>query len=119
MSYERRPFYFPRNSGFLYLPSFRQRPECSLNNNWLQFQCCGVNNASQWIPHVQGIPVSCCGHEYGAINTITCDEAKAQPHGCIDTFGVWIRSHAASIGIAGVFLILMQVSLVDSVDSAQ
>lgn len=77
------------------------------------FQCCGVNNASDWFLHLgttesQGLPVSCCNHVYGTITTFTCNATVAHTMGCSQSFGNWVQSHAAGIGIAGIFLVLMQ-----------
>ncbi|XP_038215638.1 CD63 antigen-like [Zerene cesonia] len=77
------------------------------------FNCCGVLNSSDWIIHLQtedtlGVPVSCCDHIYGTIQTLTCNTTVAYSTGCSEAFGSWVKSHAGTIGIAGIFLVVMQ-----------
>nr|XP_026501472.1 tetraspanin-4-like [Vanessa tameamea] len=77
------------------------------------FTCCGVINSSDWLSPLntsmtRGVPVSCCNHVYGAINTFTCNTTVAYVTGCSEAFGNWVQSHAAAIGISGIFLVLMQ-----------
>ncbi|CAK1552580.1 unnamed protein product [Leptosia nina] len=77
------------------------------------FTCCGVLNSSDWLPHLNtqetfGVPISCCDHTYGAIQTFTCNTTVAYSTGCSEAFGNWVKSHAGSIGIAGIVLVLMQ-----------
>ncbi|CAG4907738.1 unnamed protein product [Colias eurytheme] len=77
------------------------------------FTCCGVLNSSDWIQHLKtedtlGVPVSCCEHPYGTIQTLTCNTTIAYNVGCSDAFGSWVKSHAGTIGLAGVFLVVMQ-----------
>ncbi|XP_053624371.1 CD63 antigen-like [Plodia interpunctella] len=80
-----------------------------------QFECCGVINATDWLTALDtstsgGLPVSCCRHEYGAVATFECTVHSKNVYttGCSDAFGTWVRSHAGSIGAAGIFLVLMQ-----------
>ncbi|XP_075969224.1 CD63 antigen-like [Anticarsia gemmatalis] len=77
------------------------------------FQCCGVVNASDWLiplgtQDTGGLPVSCCSHVYGTVQTFNCSVPSAYTAGCSDSFGNWVQSHAAGIGVAGIFLVLMQ-----------
>ncbi|CAB3251928.1 unnamed protein product [Arctia plantaginis] len=77
------------------------------------FECCGVVNASDWIiplgtQETNGLPISCCNHIYGTVQTFNCTVDFASRVGCSEAFGNWVQSHAASIGAAGVFLVLMQ-----------
>ncbi|GBP26162.1 CD63 antigen [Eumeta japonica] len=82
------------------------------------FECCGVNGPDEWVERLtvegneeSGIPVSCCPHEFGAIGQMTCtpDGATTYKVGCGEAFGEWVQGHARSIGIAGVFLVLLQL----------
>ncbi|PZC81540.1 CD63 antigen [Helicoverpa armigera] len=77
------------------------------------FECCGVVNASNWLiplntQESKGLPVSCCSHVYGTVATFNCTIDKAYTVGCAESFGNWVQSHAAGIGVAGIFLVLMQ-----------
>ncbi|CAH1646267.1 unnamed protein product [Spodoptera littoralis] len=79
------------------------------------FQCCGVLNASQWLiplgtTETHGLPVSCCSQNYGIVAVLNCNIGmqSAYTTGCSDSFGSWVRSHAAAIGVAGIFLVFMQ-----------
>ncbi|KAG6442160.1 CD63 antigen [Manduca sexta] len=77
------------------------------------FECCGVVNASDWIAplgtqQTGGLPVSCCPHVYGTIQTVNCTVIQAYATGCAEAFGDWVKSHATAIGVAGIFLVLMQ-----------
>ncbi|KOB75323.1 Tetraspanin, partial [Operophtera brumata] len=81
---------------------------------WDEFLCCGVTNASDWLPHLNtqdsdGLPVTCCPSIVGAVSVFNCTVTTAYSPGCADAFGSWTRSHAGTIGVAGVFLVLMQV----------
>lgn len=77
------------------------------------FECCGVVNASDWLvplgtQETLGLPVSCCAHKYGTVQTFNCSVPVAYSTGCSESFGNWVRHHAAGIGGAGVFLVLLQ-----------
>ncbi|CAH2074532.1 unnamed protein product, partial [Iphiclides podalirius] len=77
------------------------------------FSCCGVVNSSDWLGPLgttesQGVPVSCCSHVYGAVQIFTCNTTVAYSTGCSEAFGSWVQSHAAAIGLTGVFMVLMQ-----------
>ncbi|KPJ07929.1 CD63 antigen [Papilio machaon] len=77
------------------------------------FSCCGVANASNWLlplgtTETLGVPVSCCDHVYGTIQTFVCNVTVAYNVGCSDAFGSWVQSHAAAIGITGIFMVLLQ-----------
>ncbi|XP_028028837.1 CD63 antigen-like [Bombyx mandarina] len=77
------------------------------------FECCGVVNSSDWLAPLgtlqsRGLPVSCCSHIYGTIQLFNCTTVEAYPTGCAEAFGNWVQSHAAAIGAAGIFLVLMQ-----------
>ncbi|KPJ00102.1 CD63 antigen [Papilio xuthus] len=77
------------------------------------FSCCGVANASDWLlplgtTETLGVPVSCCDHVYGTIQTFVCNVTVAYNVGCTDAFGSWVQSHAAAIGITGIFMVLLQ-----------
>ncbi|XP_068629885.1 tetraspanin-4-like [Battus philenor] len=77
------------------------------------FSCCGVVNASDWLVpldtvQTQGLPVSCCDQIYGTVQTFTCNVTLAYSTGCTEAFGAWVQSHAAAIGITGIFMVLLQ-----------
>ncbi|CAK1582268.1 unnamed protein product [Parnassius mnemosyne] len=77
------------------------------------FTCCGVVNSSDWLVPLgtvesKGLPVSCCDHVYGTVQTFTCNVTVAYNTGCSDAFGSWVKSHAAAIGVTGIFLVLLQ-----------
>ncbi|KAL0893621.1 hypothetical protein ABMA27_013791 [Loxostege sticticalis] len=81
------------------------------------FSCCGVNNASDWLVPLntassQGLPMSCCNFPYGTIATFNCTLETHTPvlrtDGCAVVFGSWVKSHAAAIGVAGIFLVILQ-----------
>ncbi|XP_072943627.1 uncharacterized protein [Epargyreus clarus] len=77
------------------------------------FNCCGVVNATDWLlplgtQDTLGVPVSCCDHIYGTIHTFSCNVTVAYPTGCSEAFGNWVQNHATAIGVAGIFLVLMQ-----------
>ncbi|KAJ8725435.1 hypothetical protein PYW08_003618 [Mythimna loreyi] len=77
------------------------------------FQCCGVNNASDWFQPLgttttQDLPVSCCNHSPGVVGVFNCTLAQAHKTACAESFGQWVQAHAAGIGVAGIFLVLMQ-----------
>lgn len=57
------------------------------------------------------IPVSCCSISNGVIGSLTCDsESEGLSHvGCVDRFGSYIKSHAVSLGAAGIALAVIQV----------
>jgi CD63 antigen len=76
-----------------------------------QFTCCGLNGAKDWIPVIEGIPVSCCDRTFGAINNVTCELNSTTLHkaGCIDAFGDYIKEHAVSLGGVGIGLAVVQV----------
>ncbi|KAI5634666.1 tetraspanin family domain-containing protein [Phthorimaea operculella] len=78
-----------------------------------EFECCGVNNASDWLAPLDttltgGVPLSCCKVPAGTTGQFTCNTTVAMGTGCATAFGDWARSHAGSIGAAGVFLVLVQ-----------
>lgn len=81
------------------------------------FTCCGVLNSSDWLTPLntmesQGVPISCCDHVYGTITTFNCSTATAYKTGCSEVFGNWVESHATTIGLSGVFLVLIQALIV-------
>ncbi|XP_045784397.1 CD63 antigen-like isoform X2 [Maniola jurtina] len=77
------------------------------------FNCCGVMDSRDWLTPLgtndsQGVPVSCCEHVWGAVNTFTCNTTVAFQLGCAEAFGNWVQKHVAAIGISGVVLVLIQ-----------
>lgn len=56
------------------------------------------------------IPVSCCGDIAGTIGTFTCNNSTETLYrqGCAYSFGHYIRSHAVSLGAAGVAICIIQ-----------
>ncbi|XP_059060700.1 CD63 antigen-like [Achroia grisella] len=83
------------------------------------FSCCGVSNATDWLIPLKtnetgGLPVSCCPHVYGTVQNINCTIHSNESYkvGCSDAFGNWVKAHAGSIGVAGIFLVLLQAVVV-------
>ncbi|XP_039747322.1 CD63 antigen-like [Pararge aegeria] len=81
------------------------------------FSCCGVVSPSDWLTPLdtnasQGVPVSCCSHVWGTINTFTCNTTDAFQSGCAEAFGNWVQKHVGAIGISGIVLVLMQAMAV-------
>ncbi|RVE54769.1 hypothetical protein evm_000536 [Chilo suppressalis] len=79
------------------------------------FRCCGVKNASDWLPILDtqnstGLPVSCCELPVGAVQILNCtvEATTLYRGGCSDAFGSWVQSHIGTIGVAGIFLIILQ-----------
>jgi len=73
-----------------------------------EFQCCGVNNASDWKDPKMGnttIPPSCC-------KEASCDPTKDDKiyiAGCADELESWLKSKIAIIGGVGIGLAFVQV----------
>ncbi|XP_041977761.1 CD63 antigen-like [Aricia agestis] len=77
------------------------------------FTCCGVVNSSDWLVPLNttdtlGLPVSCCSHIPGTVTSFVCNTTMGYSTGCSVAFGDWVQSHAGTIGITGVFLVIMQ-----------
>ncbi|XP_073944355.1 CD63 antigen-like [Choristoneura fumiferana] len=77
------------------------------------FTCCGVLNASDWLQHLNThedsrLPMSCCSHVFGTVGQAICNTTVSHNTGCAIAFGSWVQSHVATIGAAGVFLVLAQ-----------
>lgn len=78
----------------------------------LQFECCGLTTYKDWfVPLEEEIPVSCCSIPNGIIGSLTCDAESPGLFkvGCVDRFGSYIKSHAVSLGAAGIALAVIQV----------
>lgn len=81
----------------------------------LQFDCCGTNNATEWMSpkvNMSGIPMSCCYDVVGAVGTSNCTVESPNLHriGCIDAFANFAEEHAAKIAGVGIGLGIIQVS---------
>lgn len=84
-----------------------------------QFDCCGVAKSDDWIAanaelfNATSLPMSCCRSSPGAIGMVTCpdmpDKKTLRQTGCITSFGAFIKSHAVSLGAAGIVLAVIQV----------
>ncbi|XP_055639402.1 CD63 antigen [Toxorhynchites rutilus septentrionalis] len=84
----------------------------------VDFDCCGVVNSSDWkmsneeLFKPPALPMSCCRASPGAIGQILCQDEKhpetLRQTGCITSFGDFIRSHAVSLGAAGIALAVIQ-----------
>ncbi|KAI8435281.1 hypothetical protein MSG28_003620 [Choristoneura fumiferana] len=79
------------------------------------FTCCGVLNASDWLQHLNThedsrLPMSCCSHVFGTVGQAICNTTVSHNTGCAIAFGSWVQSHVATIGAAGVFLVLAQIT---------
>lgn len=84
----------------------------------VDFDCCGVSKSDDWIAadaerfNSTFLPMSCCRQAPGAIGQITCpdlpDKKTLRTTGCITSFGAFIKSHAVSLGAAGIVLAVIQ-----------
>lgn len=84
----------------------------------VDFNCCGVNNSDDWVKsnpdhfNATFLPMSCCRTSPGSIGMVRCiDEAHPdtlRKTGCITSFGDFIKSHAVSLGAAGIAIAVIQ-----------
>lgn len=84
----------------------------------VDFDCCGVNSSKDWsIPenplfNETFLPMSCCRPITGAIGTVKCidpeNEWTLRKTGCVTSFGNFIKSHAVSLGAAGIAIAVIQ-----------
>lgn len=80
---------------------------------FLQFECCGTVNATDWVNlNISGIPMSCCDDTVGAIGTSNCTMTSPNLHhdGCMHAFASFAEKHAAKIAGVGIGLAIIQVS---------
>lgn len=83
----------------------------------LQFHCCGVEGPRDWrnssiVNNTEGfIPMSCCGHEAGALGNFSCtlNSRTLYQEGCVKKFGEFVEDNASTIGLAGLGLAFIQV----------
>lgn len=96
-----------------------------------QFECCGAEGFTDWanINNTESdgyIPISCCTPSNGVVFGIICydgnlpDDLKenypqieASPpyeKGCVESFGDFVKSHAVTLGGAGIAIAMIQVS---------
>lgn len=84
-----------------------------------QFECCGIDAPRDWniaLRNDGDLPTSCCKRAFGAVGSDICninmtDTSLLHHDGCIKKFGDYVRDHAFSLGIAGVILAILQVSI--------
>lgn len=71
-----------------------------------EFQCCGVNNYTDW---GNTVPASCCVPKGSddCVNAPTKD--NVYPNSCIDAFVKWIEDNIYIIGGVGIGLAFVQV----------
>lgn len=73
-----------------------------------------MNSYEDWMVPLEGeIPLSCCMVQNGVIGEFICDSTNAGLFevGCVDQFGSFIKSHAVSLGAAGIAIAVIQVIL--------
>lgn len=75
------------------------------------YKCCGLENSEDWLPAVNGTPLSCCEIPHGQLNNFVCDADQLTIHqtGCVLAFGDFIKSHALSLALAGIILAVIQL----------
>lgn len=84
----------------------------------VDFDCCGVSKSDDWIAanterfNSTFLPMSCCRTAPGAIGQVNCpdmpDKKTLRTTGCLTSFGAFIKSHAVSLGAAGIVLAVIQ-----------
>ncbi|XP_022185872.1 CD63 antigen [Nilaparvata lugens] len=75
-------------------------------------QCCGSDNYSSWYRVLNNsLPMSCCGPEYGAIHSVTCNHTLPNFYNapCLDSLGSVIKEHAVTIGASGISIAFVQL----------
>ena len=79
-----------------------------------QFECCGTNNASDWIREnvLDKLPMSCCRPLNGAVDQAFCNLNSTNLFriGCLTNFGVVIKAHAVQLGGVGLGVAFVQVT---------
>ncbi|XP_011253838.2 CD63 antigen [Camponotus floridanus] len=78
------------------------------------FDCCGTNNASDWLKldkPLPGIPMSCCYATVGAVGISNCTLESTGLHhkGCMQEFADFAKKHAAKIVGVGLTLGVIQL----------
>ncbi|XP_020290327.1 CD63 antigen-like [Pseudomyrmex gracilis] len=79
-----------------------------------KFDCCGMNNPSDWINstvQLHGLPMSCCEEVIGAVGTVSCTVSSPNLHkdGCADMFVNFAKTHAAKLAGVGMGLGVIQL----------
>ncbi|XP_055544058.1 CD63 antigen-like [Wyeomyia smithii] len=82
------------------------------------YNCCGVESSKEWAEanpalfNISYLPMSCCVEPPVSIGYRRCvDENHPEllrSSGCIESFGNYIKSHAISIGAAGIAIAVIQ-----------
>lgn len=82
------------------------------------FNCCGVQGSDDWAAandklfNATYLPMTCCSAQPGAIGSVSCIDPDhpdtLRKTGCIVSFGDFIKSHAVSLGAAGIALAIVQ-----------
>jgi CD63 antigen len=76
------------------------------------FRCCGLESYEDWKQAQNGsVPLSCCEIPNGVLDEFKCNNETTTlyPDGCVNTFGSFIQTHAASLAIAGLVLAFIQL----------
>ncbi|XP_055599594.1 CD63 antigen [Uranotaenia lowii] len=84
----------------------------------VDFDCCGVNNYSDWQTSNPdkfkdtNLPMSCCRSSPGAVGMVKCMDPEnpktLRSTPCVKSFGDFIKSHAVSLGAAGIAIAVIQ-----------
>ncbi|XP_058450550.1 CD63 antigen-like [Malaya genurostris] len=84
----------------------------------VDFDCCGVDSSDDWIKsndklfNATTLPMTCCRTAVGTIGYIKCPDSefpdRMRKDGCVKSFGNYIRSHAVSLGSAGIAIAVIQ-----------
>lgn len=80
-----------------------------------QFQCCGINNYTDWYKFLNSteLPLSCCDTA-GIFSNFSCEPATNGSRlfkiGCVNAFGDEIKQHAVTIGGVAIGIAFIQVT---------
>ncbi|XP_058814311.1 CD63 antigen-like [Topomyia yanbarensis] len=84
----------------------------------VDFDCCGVDKSDDWVKsndqlfNSTFLPITCCKTSVGSIGVVHCPDEqhpeRLRKTGCIKSFGNYIRSHAVSLGAAGIAIAVIQ-----------
>lgn len=82
------------------------------------YNCCGVESWKEWsqvnpeLFNETYLPMSCCEQPSVSIGYLRCVDEKhpelLRSTGCVQSFGNYIKSHAISIGAAGIAIAVIQ-----------
>ncbi|XP_055852225.1 CD63 antigen [Episyrphus balteatus] len=78
-----------------------------------QYRCCGVDKYTDWQPvNNNSLPLSCCTIPDGTVGPFSCsyyvEDKNRSQDGCLKGFTDFVRSHALSLGAAGVIIGVIQ-----------